>query len=149
MIQFRAITEKNFKAVLDMKTGEGKAFVPSNARSLAQAWLYRDNNDVYCFAIYDDETPVGFMQLDEDPEERVIGLWRVMIDEQYQGKGFGTAAVRLIISLVRESGKYDRMSLGCVEENAVGMHIYEKLGFRPTGEVEYGEVQMELMFTAD
>lgn len=149
MIRFRDITEKNFKAVLNMKTGEGKEFVPSNARSMAQAWLYRDNNDVYCFAIYDDETPVGFMQLDEDLEERTICLWRVMIDEQYQGKGFGSAAVRLIISLARESGKYDSMDLGCEPENTVGMHIYEKLGFQPTGEVDYGEVQMKLELGTD
>ena len=144
MIRFRPITEENFVAVLDLRAGDGRRFVPPNVEWLAQAWLYRDNNDVYCFAIYDDETLVGLMELDEDLEKRVMGLWRVMIDERYQGKGFGTAAVDLVISLVRESGKYDKLELGCKEENAAGMHVYEALGFRPTGEVEHGEVQMEL-----
>ncbi len=41
----------------------------SNAYSLAEAWLYKDAGDVYPFAIYNDDTPVGFMMLDEDQEE--------------------------------------------------------------------------------
>ena len=41
----------------------------SNAYSLAEAWLYKDTGDVYPFAIYNDDTPVGFMMLDEDQEE--------------------------------------------------------------------------------
>ena len=41
----------------------------SNAYSLAEAWLYKDAGDVYPFAIYNDDTPVGFMMLDEDQAE--------------------------------------------------------------------------------
>lgn len=145
MIQFRKITEDNFAGILDMKAG-GPRFVPPNAESLAQAWLYYENHDVYSFAIYDDDMPVGFMQLDEDLEKRVMYLWRVMIDEKHQSRGFGTAAVERIAALIKESGKYDRMELGCKPENVRGMHVYAKLGFHPTGEVEHGEVQMRLDF---
>ena len=53
-----------------MKRTEGERYVASNAYSLAQAWLYRGAGDVYPFAIYHDEAPVGFMMLDEALEER-------------------------------------------------------------------------------
>lgn len=143
MVHFQKITEDNFVAILDMEAG-GPRFVPPNAESLAQAWLYYENHDVFSFAVYDDDTPVGFMQLEEDGERNVLYLWRVMIDQAYQNRGLGTSAVEKIIGLARACGKYDAMELGCKPENVRGMHLYKKLGFRPTGEVEHGEVQMRL-----
>ena len=97
MICFREITEENFKAIVQMKRPDGEGFVASNVYSLAQAWLYRDANDVYPFAIYDDETPVGFMMLDEDVEERCLIIWRIMFPVEYQNKGYGTQAIEKII----------------------------------------------------
>lgn len=72
MISFRKITEDNFTAIIQMKRPDGEKFVASNAYSLAQAWLYREAGDVWPFAIYNEETPVGFMMLDEDLEERCL-----------------------------------------------------------------------------
>ncbi len=144
MMTFRKITEENFSSVLRLDAGDGGAFVPPNAEWLAQAWLYYENHDVYPFAIYEGETLVGLMELDEDLETRTMFLWRVMIHKPHQGKGYGRAAVEKLIRLVRESGKYDALELGCKPENAAGMHLYRSLGFLPTGEVEHGEVSMRL-----
>lgn len=66
MVNFRTITEGDFDAVINMKRPEGEGFVASNAVSLAQAWLYRDNRDVFPFAIYDGDTLAGFMLVEED-----------------------------------------------------------------------------------
>ena len=55
MINFRKITEDNFDAIIKMKRPDGENFVASNAHSLAQAWLYRDDGDVFPFAIYNDD----------------------------------------------------------------------------------------------
>ena len=123
MINFRAITEDNFSAIIRMKRPEGENFVASNAYSLAQAWLYRDNNDVYPFAIYNEEEPVGFMMLDEDLEERCLVVWRIMFPEEHQNKGYGTAAIKKIVELARESGKYDFLILDYVPENKIAEHV--------------------------
>ena len=74
MVHFRTITEDNFDAVINMKRPEGEGFVASNAVYLAQAWLYRDNGDVFPFAIYDDDTLVGFMLVEEDMDEKRLDL---------------------------------------------------------------------------
>lgn len=66
MINFRGITEDNFEEIVSMKRPAEETFVASNAYSLAQAWLFREADDVYPFAIYNDDTAVGFMMLDED-----------------------------------------------------------------------------------
>lgn len=144
MISFRKITEDNFRAVIQMKRPEEERFVASNVFSLAQAWLYYENHDVYPFAIYDGETLVGFMMLDEDLEERCLAIWRVMFPPEHQYKGYGTQALQEIIRLARESGKYDFLVIDYVPENKTAERVYTKLGFRPTGEISNGEIVMRL-----
>lgn len=61
MLHFKNITEDNFDAVINMKRPEGENYLASNEYSLAQAWLYREANDVYPFAIYEDDIPAGFL----------------------------------------------------------------------------------------
>lgn len=146
MIGFRKITEENFDAIIKMKRPDEEGYVASNAYSLAQAWLYRDANDVYPFAIYDDEMPVGFMMLDEDLEERSLVIWRIMFPVEHQNKGFGTLAIKKIIQMAKESGKYDFVIIDYVPENKIAGHVYEKAGFKPTGEISNGEIVMRLDF---
>lgn len=147
-VHFRPVTEENFQTVIAMKRPEGERFVASNAYSLAQAWLYREAGDVYPTVIYAGETPVGFLLLDEDREERCLTLWRIMFPVENQNRGYGTQAVRLLIRLARESGKYDHLLLTCAPANEIGRHVYEKLGFRPTGEICHGEVEYRLELNA-
>lgn len=144
MVEFRSITEENFFAVVNMKRPAEEHFVASNDRSLAQAWLWRENGDVFPFAICDGDRPVGFMMLEEDAEERTLILWRIMFPEENTNRGYGAQAIRKVIALARESGKYDRMILDYVPGNDRAAHLYEKLGFRPTGEISNGEIVMEL-----
>ncbi len=144
MIHFDEITEENFDAVIRMKRPDGEKFVAPNSVSLAQAWLYRNDGDVFPFAIYDDDTPVGFLMLEEDAEDGSLILWRIMISSEYGGKGYGTRAIRLLIEQTGACGKYQALKLDCDKTNAAALHIYEKLGFRPTGAVNHGSAEMQL-----
>lgn len=147
MIEFREITEDNFADIVQMERPAGEGFVASNTYSLAQAWLYRKNNDVFPAAIYHDGAPVGFMMLDEDIDERCLVLWRIMFPPEHQNKGYGTQAIAEVIRLAKNSGKYDFMILDYVPGNEIAKHVYEKLGFKPTGEiVNNGEIELRLNF---
>lgn len=127
-----------------MKRPVGETFVASNTYSLAQAWLFHEDGDVYPFAIYNDEQPVGFMMLDEDLEGRCIIVWRIMFPEENIGKGYGTKSLNLIAKLAKESNKYDFMVIQCALDNKRAKHVYEKVGFKDTGEIENGESVMRL-----
>ena len=144
MIRFGKITEENCDTILHMQRPQGEHFVASNAVSLAQAWLYRENGDVFPFVIYNDDTVVGFMLLEEDMEEERLDLWRIMLPPEHEGKGYGTAAVALMIRYARESGRYRSIGLLCNAENHAARHIYDKLGFLPTGNICHGDVEMRL-----
>lgn len=144
MIHFKAITEDNFDTIIRMKRPDSENFVAANAYSLAQAWLYRDDGDVFSFAIYHYDTPVGFMQLEEDNEENKLWLWRIMLPPEYENKGYGTAAIRLLIDYAQKAQKYEGLYLDCNPNNLNARHIYDKLGFKPTGENNHGSVEMRL-----
>ena len=146
MVHFKTITEEIFWDIIRMKRPDGERFVAPNAVSLAQAWLYRDNGDVYPLAIYHDDALVGFMMLDEDEDngDDCLILWRIMFPVEHQCKGYGTQAIQKIIDLARASGKYDALVLDYVPGNDIAEHVYRKLGFRPTGEISEGEVVMRL-----
>lgn len=146
MITFRTIDKDNFYPLLELDPGDGGKFVASAAVSLAEAWLYYEEHNTYPFAVYHGERPVGYMMAHEDMSRKALFLWRLAIAKEDQGKGYGTAALRKFIALARESGKYDCVVVGYEEGNDRGRHIYEKLGFRPTGVVEDGETVMKLTF---
>ena len=140
MINLRKIDENNFIDIIHMKRPTDEKFVASNAYSLAQAWLYKDNNDVFPYAIYNDDTIVGFVMLDEDLDDRCLLIWRIMFPEENTNKGYGTETIKLILKNAKESGKYDYVQLDYVINNERAKHVYEKLGFVPTGEMDENEV---------
>ena len=146
MINFRKIDEDNFGIIVKMKNPNAARFVADNSYSLAQAWLYREDNDVFPFAIYNDDSPVGFMMLEEDMDEKKLFLWRIMFPPENCSRGYGTDAVSLLIDLARASGRYDGLYLDCNGENTVAMGLYKKLGFEPTGDINHGDIEMRISF---
>jgi hypothetical protein len=88
VVSLRPVTAQNVYAILDLKVSEGQErFVASNANSLAEAYV--QPSVAWPRAIYADETPVGFLMLEDNPQEKSHFLWRLMIDSRYQGFGFG------------------------------------------------------------
>ena len=84
------------------------------------------------------------MMLDEDLEEKCLIIWRIMFPAENQNMGYGTAAIREIIRLAKESGKYDFLLIDYAPDNYIAEHVYKKLGFQPTGVFEHGEYELRL-----
>ena len=99
------------------------------------------------FGIYEEETMVGFAMFAfdlqyEDPDDR-YWLWRFMIDENLQGRGYGTQALQEIIEYFRSHGA-DHIRLSTKESNFGALSLYRKAGFRETGELNDGEIVLKL-----
>ena len=151
-IKLVPISEENREAVLKLSTREDQPFCAPNVVSLEQA----EECNAECpgvarpFAIYAEDQLVGFCMFafdeeEEDPEDR-YWLWRFMIDQNEQGKGYGQAALAEIIQYFRVHGA-DRIFLSTEPENECGMHIYHKAGFVETGDMDDGEAVMKLMLS--
>lgn len=76
---------------------------------------------------------------------RAYALSQQFIDARYQGRGYGTEAVRLLLQGLKADGKFGRVVLCYVDGDEPAKRLYEKLGFRHTGEVEEDGIVMERM----
>jgi diamine N-acetyltransferase len=116
---------------------EQRSFVAPNAVSIAEAMF---NAKAWFRAIVADDVPVGFVMLSLDPETAEYYLWRFMIDEQYQGRGYGRAAIGAIVDHVRSLPRATELLVSWVPAPRGPEPFYLGLGFEPTGEVHDGEV---------
>ena len=124
---------------------EEKQFIASNADSLITA---ENSADIARpFAIYADGRMVGFTMFafdenNDDPEDK-YWLWRFMIDEKEQGKGFGTAALAEIIRYFREQNA-DIITLSTKATNSRALKLYYQFGFSANGQMNDDEIVLKL-----
>ncbi|MCM3317425.1 GNAT family N-acetyltransferase [Rummeliibacillus stabekisii] len=138
MITFKDIDRHNFMNVINLKVAdEQKNFVASNLFSLAQAKAYPE---CICLAIYVEGVLVGFTMYCIDVDDGEYWIYRLMIDAQYQGKGYGKAAMKKLMSLIKEDTAHHMIYLSFEPENEGAKALYEKLGFKGDGRVIEGEI---------
>ncbi len=141
MVHLREITKENLDAVLELKiTKEQEAYVSTVAHALAQAWMYRDT--AYPFAIYDDDMLVGFVMMGFYEAKRQYTLWKLLIDEQYQHRGYGRQAVELVKRYLIDTFGVTEIYLGVHEDNEAAIRLYQSVGFVATGETDGKQIEM-------
>jgi len=134
--------------VLKLKVGSTQeGFVAPNAVSLAQALF---SKEAWYRAIYADDVPAGFVMVydetlrEEPPAEPRAGLWRFMVDERYQGRGIGRAALDQVIAHIRAKGCFSAFETSYVPGPGCPEPFYLKAGFHHTGRMDGTEVVLEL-----
>ena len=154
MVTLRKINGNNVWDILALQVREDqKSFVAANDKSIIEAYIAVSGGaKVFPFGIYDDETPVGFIMVsygveedwDEPPQIAFDNycIWRFMIDEKYQHRGFGRQALRLALDFVRTlpCGEAECCWLSYEEENLSARELYRSFGFEETGETDGSEI---------
>ena len=145
MIHLRNVTKENIEDILNLSVSEEqKGFVSDNSESLAQAYVYSDT--AWPFAIYEDDTPVGFIMMGYYEAKQYYTLWKFMIDQRYQHKGYGRQGLLLGLGFIREKFNPDKIYTGVVPGNAAARGLYESVGFVDTGVRESGMEEMCIDF---
>lgn len=146
VVTLREVTRENLDEILSLTvTSEQENFIASNAVSIAEAHFYPEVT--WFRAIYADETPVGFVLLDDDSVKSFYAVWRFMIDARFQRHGFGKRALELVIEYVKTRPKAKVLLTSCVPGEGSPEGFYKKMGFTPTGEIdEDGEMIMQYEF---
>lgn len=145
MINLKKITEDNFIDAFDLKLGAGQdAFVSHPIRSLAQAYVYR--NQCQPFGIYNDDEMVGYVMVIYDYDIPEYDIWHMMIDERHQGEGFGKVALEKVLSYIgtKPFGDSNRVTLTCNKDNEVALALYHSIGFKDTGVIDDDEIEMSM-----
>ena len=143
-VSLREVTRDTLGTILNLKVAASQeCFVASNAKSIAQAHFYPET--AWFRGIYAGDDAVGFIMLEINTDKPEYGLWRFMIDERHQGRGYGRAAIGKAIAHVRaQPGAVELLTSVVPGEGSPGP-FYQKLGFAFTGEVDAGEHVMRLI----
>jgi diamine N-acetyltransferase len=150
VVSLREVTEDNRAAVEALAVTEGQShYVAGVAESLQEAAEYPDAKPWFR-AVYAEGEPVGFVMISDgitvdDPS--FIGpyyLWRLLIDHRFQGRGYGTAALDLVVEHVRTRPDARTFLTSHVVGPASPLTFYQQYGFRLTGDVHEGEPVLEL-----
>lgn len=101
--------------------------------------------------------PVGIYNYNELIGFAMYGLWenegadgrvwldRFMIGDEFQGKGYGSESLKLILSRIHNQYKRNEIYLSIYENNDLAIKMYEKIGFKFNGELDInGEKIMKL-----
>lgn len=124
---------------------EQTPYIAANAASIQTA---QENPEVARpFAIVIDGVIAGFAMFafdmqNDDPADR-HWLWRFMLDQSYQGKGYGGAALKEIIRYFWENGA-DEITLSTKQTNTHALSLYHKFGFQENGQKNGEEVVLKL-----
>ena len=145
MITLRAITEENFIDAFNLKLAPGQErFVSHPVRSLAQAYVYREQCQP--FGIYEGDTMVGYVMVIYDYDIPEYDIWHMMIDESYQRRGYGSAALDLVLDYIKTKpfGSSNRVTLTCNKDNIQVLKLYKIKGFTETGAEDEDEIELSL-----
>jgi diamine N-acetyltransferase len=145
-VELREVTRDTVSAVCRLDAGDGGRQVAPNAVSIAQAHFAPE---AWFRAVHAGEELVGFLMLYDPtltttPEEQEFFLWRLMIDQNAQGKGYGRAAVERLAEHVRGRPGAQRLLVSHVKDADRLSRFYQSLGFRYTGQEDDGELVMAL-----
>lgn len=144
MIALKEIDRSNFFDVIKLSVADEQSdFVATNLFSLAQAKAFPE---CVCLAIYHDEVLVGFTMYCIDEEDHEYWIYRLMIDTKYQSKGYGKAAMELLIERIKEDRQHQVIYISFEPENTWAKQLYEKLGFEEDGRVIDGEIVYKLEY---
>ena len=144
-ITLQSITEENFLDAFNLKLKkEQESFVSHPVRSLAQAYVYRDQCQP--FGIYHEDIMVGYVMVIYDYGIPEYDIWHMMIDKDRQGLGYGTAALQRCLEYIAKKpfGDSDRVVLTCHRENGAALALYRKFGFAETGNADDEEIELAM-----
>jgi len=139
MIRLADVTEDNWFEAASLSVKESqKGFLAPAIGILARGYVYRNCN-AKIFVIENDSAIVGLALVREFTEEPLgYDLQQFMIDRQYQGRGYGSEALGLILDELRKEAHFDHVEVCVKKEDAEAIYLYEKHGFTDSGYIDEG-----------
>jgi diamine N-acetyltransferase len=148
------VTDADRASAIALRVMPGQdEFVASVETSLAEAVLYPEARARY-WTICDGDTAVGFAMISDGIPDEVLAedptllgpylLWRLLIDERHQRRGYGTAALDAVAAYVRSRPGARTLITSAGQGAGSPQPFYERYGFVATGEFHEGEAVLEL-----
>lgn len=134
------VTRRNWRICVDLTVAEHqRAFLRCNSYALAQA-AYEPG--MLPYLAYAGPLAVGFVML----WNAVAGGYYIaplMVDHRQQRRGYGRAILRSALDLLRQRPDCRVIYITFTQGNVVAERLYRSEGFRPTGQIQDGEIYMQ------
>ena len=136
-IRLTDVTEDNWLSVASLSVdGSQEFFVAPAIGILARGYVYRSCN-ARVFVIEHDGTAVGAALVREFDEEPLgYDLQQFFIDRRFQGMGYGSAALKLILEELKRENRYDHVEVCVRKDDTAAIRLYEKHGFADSGYID-------------
>lgn len=144
-ITIKPITKDNWEEAANLRLLPDQVdFLTPNVYSIAESKFHPEL--IPC-AIYAGPVMVGFLMYARDPEDQQYWLYRLMIDERHQRKGFGRIALLQLIEIIRALPNAPELNVGYDVGNDVAARLYKNVGFVEQGMAPWGELTAKLTFS--
>jgi diamine N-acetyltransferase len=127
------LNAENWYECCTLEIAEGQeSYIEPNAISIAQS---KFEESLKPYAIYYEDKIVGFLMFNTKLEE-LGGYWiyRIMIDKNFQQRGIGKLATKLMIDEMAKLPKCQKIVVGYHPENLGAHKLYASLGFVDKGD---------------
>ena len=97
------------------------------------------------WSVHADDSLVGFVMISdniEDLGDDLVGpyyLWRLLIDEAFQGRGYGAAAIDAVVRYLRTRPNADVLWTSCGKGDGGPLPFYLHYGFELVGDVQFDD----------
>lgn len=140
-VHLRPLTEENRLELEALELAPGQErFVNSVSEALAEANAEPGGRAIQ-FGLYDGDTAVGFVMISDEvagPGYIAQYLWKLLVDAQYQRRGYGTAALDLVAAYFRDRG-VETMWTSAGQGDGGPIPFYERYGFVRTGDLVFDD----------
>lgn len=100
---------------------------------ITKSYQYCKNN-TRVIGITNDNQFIGIAIIEEsENDSNCCDLHEFYVDKHYQNQGWGTKALKLIISQLQDEGKYHLMKVGIKKSNILALKVLCKIGFQNIG----------------
>ena len=125
------------QAIIHWTNSKGADFLQQWAGDALQYPITMEELDTlsHCFRIEAGGNFIGMIQQIR-VEENNVHIGRFIINPSLTGKGFGTEAMRLFISMLFEEECVHSISLNVFDDNPIAKKLYTKLGFEIVATIE-------------
>jgi len=118
----------------------------ADAKACPRYWSIHEaaSGQLVGFVMISDNIPAETLAADDE----IVGpyfLWRLLIDHQFQGRGYGAATIDAVVEFLRANRpNFDVLLVSAAAGDGSPQPFYLKYGFEKTGEVKWGEELMRL-----
>jgi diamine N-acetyltransferase len=110
----------------------------ADAQACPRMWSVHDGEVLVGFVMISDGIPADVLAADDD----IVGpyyLWRLLIDERHQGRGYGAATIDAVLAYLKDRPGADVLFTSCEPGDGSPQPFYLHYGFTLTGERKWDE----------